>query len=149
MKNWFIMVGFPDSIRSDGGPQFRDKFRTFCETHEIRHELASEYHPESNGLAEAAVGNIKGLLKKCTAGKEDFSEALLAWRNTPRADGVSPAQAFFGRRLRGRLPTMAEHMRQIDFKGRAQPEQHQDRRELSTLRAVSYTHLTLPTIYSV
>ena len=134
MRGWFLAVGYPASIRSDGGPQFRDKFRRFCDDHGIKHELASAYHPESNGLAEAAVGNIKALLKKCMDEREDFSEALLAWRNTPRADGISPAQAFFGRRLRGRLPTMAEHMLLKPFDGRPTPNRHTERRELDILR---------------
>jgi hypothetical protein len=49
---------------------------------------------------------MKFLLKK--VGKDvsgiDFRLALLAWRNAPRADGVSPAFAFYGRNLRTPLP---------------------------------------------
>jgi hypothetical protein len=101
---WFCEFGFPKVIRSDGGPQFRQKFKDFCEKHGIVHELSSPYNPRANGLAEAGVKNVKKLLGTVRALGEHFPTALLAWRNTPRADGVSPAQAFFGRRQRTALP---------------------------------------------
>ena len=52
---WFDEFGWPKKIRSDGGPQFRQAFTSFCKLHGISHELASAYNPESKGLAEAAV----------------------------------------------------------------------------------------------
>ena len=52
---WFDKFGWPKKIRSDGGPQFRQAFTSFCKLHGISHELASAYNPESKGLAEAAV----------------------------------------------------------------------------------------------
>jgi hypothetical protein len=101
---WFCEWGFPKVLRSDGGPQFRSEFKEFCAKYNIEHELSSPYHPQSNGLAEAGVKSVKRLLKKCRETGEHFPTALLEWRNTPRADGVSPAQAFFGRRQRTLLP---------------------------------------------
>ena len=59
-----------------------------------------------NGLAESAVKSAKFLIEKCESENQDLSTALLEWRNTPRADGYSPAQAFFGRRLRTSLPSL-------------------------------------------
>ena len=53
--------------------------------------------------------NLKSLLRKCKMSKQDFRQSLLEWRNTPRANGVSPAQAFLGRRLRGCIPTLSQH----------------------------------------
>ena len=35
---------------------------------------------------------------------DEFSSRLLEFRNTPNLSGKSPAQMFFGRRLRGKLP---------------------------------------------
>ena len=37
-----------------------------------------------------------------------FKEELLSWRNTPRADGLAPADLFYGRRLRTMLPSVRE-----------------------------------------
>jgi hypothetical protein len=101
LLGWFWEFGFPTSIRSDGGPQFRSEFSSFCDNYGIKHELSSAYNPRSNGLAEAGVKNVKHLLLKCKEGGDDFAEGLFAFRNTPRADGFSPNQLFLGRRLRG------------------------------------------------
>ncbi|KAG1667763.1 hypothetical protein GQR58_018270 [Nymphon striatum] len=59
LLKWFYDFGFPDIIRSDGGPCFRSEFREFCVQYLIKHELSSAYNPTSNGLAEAAVKNAK------------------------------------------------------------------------------------------
>ena len=54
--------GWPSYIRTDSGPQFRGEFVEYCAGNIIKHELASAYNPESNGLAEAAVKNMKFLI---------------------------------------------------------------------------------------
>ena len=43
-------------------------------------------------------------MKKCNENQKEFSSRLLEFRNTPNVSGKSPAQMFFGRRLRGKLP---------------------------------------------
>ena len=53
LVTWFDEYGWPKKIRSDGGPQFRQAFSSFCKLHGISHELAFAYNPESNGLAPA------------------------------------------------------------------------------------------------
>ena len=106
LTKWFHDWGFPKRIRTDGGPQFRRAFDEYCAQHCIVHELSSPYHPQSNGLAKSGVKNMKYLLTKCKNSGEDFRAALLEWRNTPRADGFSPNQAFLGRRPRGALPDL-------------------------------------------
>ena len=50
--------------------------------------------------------SAKYLIEKCLAQNEDVEAALLEWRNTPRADGFSPSQAFFGRQLRTKLTSL-------------------------------------------
>ena len=107
LTQWFSLFGLPQRIRSDGGPQFCGPFEDFCKELSISHELASAYNPQSNGLAEAAVKQMKFLIDKCQAGKEDFEMALLQWRNTPRKDGSTPAAIFFHRHQRTSIPTLA------------------------------------------
>ena len=104
MSDWFIEFGLPKSIRTDGGPQFRSQFAKFCEENGIQQETSSPYYPQSNGHAEAAVKNMKFLLKKCKKW-DDFKIALREWRNTPRSgSSKSPADLMFKRRQRTKLP---------------------------------------------
>ena len=95
LTNWFNILGWPETIRTDGGPQFRSEFDNFCKSFYIRHELSSPYHLESNGLAEAAVKNTKNLLKKCELTGQNFQRSLSVFTNMPRSDGPSPVQLFF------------------------------------------------------
>jgi hypothetical protein len=110
LTDTFQEYGWPNTIRSDGGPQFRGDFQKFCRENDITHELSSPYNPESNGLAEAAVKSMKNLLIRTAEGRENFNDALAQWRCMTREDGTSPAQLFFKRKpRRPGLPAMSEH----------------------------------------
>jgi len=100
----FNDFGYPEYIRSDGGPQFRDKFSRWCKSINAIHKQSSPYNPQSNGLAEAVVKNMKRLVVACRESKGDLKEALLEWRSTPRTDGVSPALAMLKRKPRTKVP---------------------------------------------
>ena len=101
ISGWFRTFGWASFIRTDGGPQFREKFTQYCVERNMQHELSSAYHAQSNGLAEAAVKNVKMILKKTGSFNEAFQDALCAFRNTPRAaDGLSPAHLMFHRNLK-------------------------------------------------
>ena len=115
LENWFNTLGWPVSIRTDGGPQFQSEFRQFCSENNIIHELSSPYNPRANGLAESGVKNVKLIIKKCKDTKVDPQKELYAWRNIPRATGFSPAQLLFGRRQFTNLPTSQKHYHLIDF----------------------------------
>ena len=104
LTNWFNTFGWPERLRSDNGPQYRTEFDEFCKDRNIIHENSSPYNPQSNGLSESAVKQMKFLLKKVEENLDKFSSSLLEFRNTPNISGKSPAQMFFGRRLRDRLP---------------------------------------------
>ena len=109
LEDWFVDVGKPLRIRSDGGPQFRSEFVDWCEDQEIKHELSSAYHHESNGHAESAVKAMKHLLAK-TESWTKFRKALIEWRNTPRcSDDLSPAQWALGRRQRSACPALPKN----------------------------------------
>ncbi len=89
-----------------GGPQFRgEAFKTYCKDNGILHDTRSLYNP-SNGLAEAAVKNIKKLLVKCIKKEADFQAALAKFRNCPRANCCSPAHIMFRCGACGRLPSL-------------------------------------------
>ena len=113
LNNWLNILGFPKTIRSDGGPQFRTEFDKFCKSYNIIHELSSPYNPRSNGLAEQAVKTAKHLLIKCLADKSNFHDALQMWRCFPKKSSFSPAEVFFGRRQRSLLPALQLHHQPI------------------------------------
>ena len=109
LSEWFNNMGWPAIIRSDGGPQFSGPFKQWCKENNIKHEVSSPYNPKANGLAEAAVKNVKSIIAKCHNTKEDVGKSLYHWRNIPRADGYSPAQLLFGRRQFSSLPAADIH----------------------------------------
>ena len=112
LEEWFVDTGKPERIRTDGGPQFRDKFTQWCKAQNIIHELSSAYHHESNGHAEVTVRDMKRLLEK-TKNEKEFKKALMEYRNTPRYDKLSPAQWLFGRRQRTNIPALPHAYRRL------------------------------------
>jgi len=110
IRECFVSMGVPNKLRSDGGPQFASaEFSSFMSRWGVEHAMSSPHFPQSNGHAEAAVKAMKHLVMKCTVhgnlDDEAFDKALLEWRNTPSAQGSSPAQILFGHPLRSLVPT--------------------------------------------
>ena len=103
----FQTYGYPRSIQSDGGPQFRGRFKTFCNELGIIHEASSPYNPHSNAQAESTIKSIKYLISKCN--HSDLDAAFASWKNTPRQNSPSPNTLFFGRNLRLDLPIVDSH----------------------------------------
>ena len=112
LDDCFIDYGKPERLRSDGGPQFRDEFKSYLKDRNIIHELSSAYHHESNGHAENAVREMKRLLEKTNSWSE-FRKALREYRNSPRKDGLSPAQWLYGRRQRTDVPAVPQAYRRL------------------------------------
>jgi transposase InsO family protein len=92
VTDWFNILGWPASIRTDGGPQFMGEFRSFCSDKNIRHEISAPYNPRANGLAESGVKIVKDLLKKATDTNQDPQHLLYLYRNIPKTHGYSLAQ---------------------------------------------------------
>ena len=104
LERWFLEVGYPFSLISDNGPQFRTDFDEYCSSRNIKHSTSSPYNPRSNGLAESAVKQAKYLLQK-SANYSDFQKRLMEWRNVPSTNSFfSPAEKFYSRRQRTQLP---------------------------------------------
>ena len=117
--------GLPNYIRSDGGPQFASaEFRQFLQDLDIRHEISSPYNPSSNGLAEAAVKQVKYLMLKCAQENSRYDPALHAYRCTARADGHSPFDMFFGRTGKSLLPALTQTLGPIDAPAAAAARQN-------------------------
>ncbi|XP_066951839.1 uncharacterized protein [Macrobrachium rosenbergii] len=102
------LTGYPQRIRTDGGPQFSAaEFQRFLKGRGIKWSPSSPHFPSSNGHAEVIVKKVKNLLTKLENATMDerFHEALLELRNTPNADGRSPNQVVFGHNLRSLVPS--------------------------------------------
>ena len=109
LRTFFAATGIPEVFRSDNGPQFTaHNFGKFLKAWGVRLVTSSPYYPQSNGHAEAGVKSVKHLIIKCTKNgnldTDEFAAGLLELRNTPRADGQSPAQVLFGHPLRSNIP---------------------------------------------
>ncbi|CAG2185890.1 unnamed protein product [Mytilus edulis] len=78
--------------------------KNFAKDYGFQHLTSSPTYAQSNGQAERTVQTIKSLLKK----SKDPYKSLLDYRNTAITElELSPAQIFYGRRLKTTLPTTA------------------------------------------
>ena len=100
LEDIFNVVGWPESIRSDGGPAFRKEFGEWCKSKGIKWELSSSYYARSNGSCEVRIGTSKKCMIKCMEEGEDVDRALSNYRNMPAKDGHTPSSMFFRRILR-------------------------------------------------
>ena len=110
LRQLFSQTGVPVTLRTDGGPQFvSSTVRRFLDRWGVCHELSSPRYPRSNGHTEAAVKTVKKIVVAASASgrldDDQLDRGLLELRNTPRADGRSPAQTLFGHPLRSGVPT--------------------------------------------
>ena len=96
--------GYPRSVRTDGGPQFRGEFKSFCNKYGIIHEVSSPYNHPSNGQAEVNIRMARQLIMKTSA--SEFEEAFSEWKNTERNDKPSPNKLFFKQNLHLQPPTL-------------------------------------------
>ena len=131
LRSWFSDVGVPDTLTTDGGPQFSSiKFKEFCRRWDITHNMSTPYYPQSNGRAEAAVKSVKKLLLKVATERgfdmDAFHEGLLELRNTPGVGGLSPAQVLLGRPLKSFI---FAHRKVFDAKWRSEIDAARSKRE--------------------
>ncbi|VDI20639.1 Hypothetical predicted protein [Mytilus galloprovincialis] len=101
----FSRCGIPDIFYSDNRVQFSSlEFKDFAKDYGFQHLTFSPTYAQSNGQAERTVQTIKSLLKK----SKDPYKSLLDYRSTAITElELSPAQIFYGRRLKTTLPTTA------------------------------------------
>ena len=78
-KDSFGRHGIPEEIVSDNGPQYTSKqFRNFVKNLKITHTTSSPHYPQSNGLAEVMVKQVRKLLKKANHSQSKVYKGLLA-----------------------------------------------------------------------
>merc|ERR1712215_329539 len=107
ITKWGNLYGMPFKCIADGGPGFREEFKTQLTQLKIKMVPSSCYHSQSNSLAERAVQSVKNCLKKSAErfNKLHLMEMVFAINTTESSEGTgSPAMRFFGRALRTNLP---------------------------------------------
>ena len=118
LEDLFGCYGKPSKFYSDNGGNYASQlFKDFMEDWEVKHITSSPRYPQSNGVAERAVGHIKPIMTKSCCGKGcsiviqdmvrsckepgNLNKLLLDLRTTPLGSGLpSPAELLFGRQIR-------------------------------------------------
>lgn len=110
LKSIMARHGVPETLVSDNGPQFSSKeFVLFAKDYGFSHVTSSPGHASGNEEVERAVRTIKELLY---AAKDPYS-ALLNYRNTPLANGYSPAELLMSRKIRTKLPELPRNLHPV------------------------------------
>lgn len=75
-KIWITKQGCPRQLRSDRGTNFISQVNAeFCRAWNIKQDVVTAWHPESNGAAENAVKTLKAsIMKYCTGKPQTWDE---------------------------------------------------------------------------
>ena len=102
--NIFSRFGVPKSIISDGGSHFCNKpFENLMAKYDVKHRVATPYHPQTSGQVELTNKEIKTILMKVVNNnRKDLSikllDSLWAYRTTFKMVlGMSPNRWVYGR----------------------------------------------------
>lgn len=99
----FSEHGVPREIIADNMPFNSVECRSFAKDWDVIITTTSPNYPQSNGLAEKAVGIVKNMMKK-SANPDHFHIALMNYNNTPLSHlDSSPSQLAQNRRMRTKI----------------------------------------------
>ena len=107
VRNWGFLFGSPMRIISDDGPAYRNDFRAKLNKLKIKHKNSSCYHPESNSLAERAIGSLKRSLRRSpkTLTSTALREVIFQINQNIAQDMTGSAnERFLLRSVRGDMP---------------------------------------------
>ncbi|XP_076043849.1 uncharacterized protein LOC143026944 [Oratosquilla oratoria] len=117
LANLFTTFGIPEEIQSDRGSNFTSVlFAEVLKLLGIKQTLSTAYHPQSQGALERFHQTMKSMIRKfCCEEDRDWDEGLqfllFAIRETPSESlGVSPFELLFGRKVRGPLKVIKDHL---------------------------------------
>ena len=87
-KNIFSRFGVPRALISDGGTHFCNmQLKKVLEHYNVKHKVATPYHPQTNGQAEVSNRELKRILEKIVASPRQCSPLE---HSTREERGASP-----------------------------------------------------------
>ena len=116
-KQYFLIMGWPESLVCDNGPCCTaDAFTSVMNAYHVNHITSSSHYPESNGLAEKYVQIVKGLFYKAKEEGKDLFRCLVIYCNTPLSGSLqSLMQILQCRCARSDLPMSHTARHQLDL----------------------------------
>ena len=134
LETIFSQFGYPEEIVSDNGPQFTShEFKTFLKSCGIKHRLITPYWPAANATVERFNKTLGKAIKAAHAEgrnwKQELPKFLMMYRATPHlSTGISPAELFFGRRIKTKLPQVPVNRPSPTLEAARQHDHHYKRR---------------------
>lgn len=114
LDGMFVRLGFPSRMITDNGPPFNSSdFEEYCEASGINLRHSIPFQPRINGEVEIQNKSlVKAIIISVNSGgdwKEDLKKYLFMHRTTPHSvTGVAPLELFLKRKIRDKLPTIAD-----------------------------------------